>query len=151
MIKSKLLDRIKVIKSRAEGTGTSNRSTKNFFNFTYKKYRFYFGIYTPCNHYYDPNLPAPNNSWLPKDIHTGEDNEIELFDFLQRRKQCSVPSPFVMSQDRRACVMHQRNNKISQIILVQPNLKRNQIKPQRARDAFKNGEIKLSHQSTLRV
>jgi hypothetical protein len=60
LIKRKLLDRINVIKSW-EKTNSSNRSTKTFFNFTYKKYRFYFGIYTPCNHYYDPHLPMPNN------------------------------------------------------------------------------------------
>jgi hypothetical protein len=61
MIKRKLLERVNVIKSRADKNNSSNRSTKSFFNFSYKRYRFYLGIYTPCNHFYDPQLPAPNN------------------------------------------------------------------------------------------
>jgi hypothetical protein len=111
MIKRKLLDRINVIKSRAAKSNSSNRSTKTFFNFTYKKYRFYLGIYTPCNQYYDPNLPSPNNIRSSELTPIEEMDEKELDDhrhYLRRRKQCTVPSPFIMGDNRSACVMHQR-------------------------------------------
>jgi hypothetical protein len=110
MIKSKLLDQINVIKSRESHITSSNHSTKSFFNFTYKKYRFYFGIYTSCNHFYDPSLPAPNNFWSHDTKAPVDANEAELYDFFNRQKQCTVPSPFMMSQNQRACVMHQRNH-----------------------------------------
>jgi hypothetical protein len=108
MIKSKLLDRDKVLSSRAKGTTSSNRTTKSFFKFTYKKYRFYFGIYTPCNHSYDPCLPALNNIWSFDTLQSEELTVSEVHQLFKRCKECSVPSPFVMSQDRRACVMHQK-------------------------------------------
>ncbi|POG57870.1 hypothetical protein GLOIN_2v1735928, partial [Rhizophagus irregularis DAOM 181602=DAOM 197198] len=53
-LRNKLLDRIKIIKSRATSTAKRNYSTKTFFNFTYKKRHFYFGIYVPCPHVNDP-------------------------------------------------------------------------------------------------
>ncbi|PKY52749.1 hypothetical protein RhiirA4_470579 [Rhizophagus irregularis] len=48
LIRSKLLDRHFHIKSHAEQLSVQNRRTKTFFNFTYKRYRFHFGIYIPC-------------------------------------------------------------------------------------------------------
>ncbi|PKK67416.1 hypothetical protein RhiirC2_714136 [Rhizophagus irregularis] len=81
-LRNKLLDRIKIIKSRASGTTNRNYSTKTFFNFTYKKCRFYLGIYIPCPHLNDPT-------------HFHND------------RQCVIPTPFIMSQYRSACVNHQ--------------------------------------------
>ena len=78
MIRKKLLERIALIKSRGSSNNPSNRTTKTFFNFTYKKYRFHFGIYTPC-------------SFL-----------------LQDDNICDTPSPFIMSRDRTACCSHQK-------------------------------------------
>ncbi|PKK67457.1 hypothetical protein RhiirC2_783479 [Rhizophagus irregularis] len=82
-LRNKLLDRIKIIKSRASGTKNRNYSTKTFFNFTYKKRRFYLGIYIPCPHLNDPT-------------HFHKDT------------QCGIPTPFIMSQHRSACVNHQQ-------------------------------------------
>ncbi|EXX71130.1 hypothetical protein RirG_081260 [Rhizophagus irregularis DAOM 197198w] len=81
-LRNKLLDRIKIIKSRANSTANRNYSTKTFFNFTYKKRRFYFGIYIPCPHVNDP-------------------------EHFHKDTQCGIPTPFVMSQHRCACVTHQ--------------------------------------------
>ncbi|PKC00046.1 hypothetical protein RhiirA5_428774 [Rhizophagus irregularis] len=63
-----------------------NTSTKNFFNFSYKRYRFHFGIYIPCSH--DHTTPGFSGYTPPKTI-------------------CNVPAPFMMSDFRRACVLHQ--------------------------------------------
>ena len=79
LIRKKLLERIALIKSRGSSNNTSNRTTKTYFNFTYKKFRFHFGIYTPCSYK------------------------------LQNNYNCDIPSPFVMSRDRTACSLHQKS------------------------------------------
>ncbi|RGB30422.1 hypothetical protein C1646_292720 [Rhizophagus diaphanus] len=59
LIRKKLLDRIMIIKSRAQKTDDRNYSTKTFFNFSYKWYHFYFGIFIPCGHDFPPcSLPS---------------------------------------------------------------------------------------------
>lgn len=75
-IRDKLLDRINIIKSRASSDIKRNQTTKTFFPFSYKKYRFYFGIYIPCSH-----LCVSSQ-------------------FIKTTSRCDVPSPFVMSQGR---------------------------------------------------
>jgi hypothetical protein len=77
--------------------------------FTYKKYRFYFGIFTSCNHSYDKCLPLPNNSWKydsTPPVDYGD--SIKYYQYREQKRECTVPSPFVMSDNRRACVMHQK-------------------------------------------
>jgi hypothetical protein len=81
MIKFKLLDRIKVLSSRAKN-----------------------GIFVPCNKFYDPTLALPNNLWSLDALKSNALMETERY----RHKECTVPSPFVMSKDIRACVMHQK-------------------------------------------
>ncbi|PKY62058.1 hypothetical protein RhiirA4_432255, partial [Rhizophagus irregularis] len=58
--------------------------TKTFFNFSYKKYRFYFGIYIPCSF-----KDKTDNPYTPL--------------------LCTIPSPFIMSHDRCSCINHQKN------------------------------------------
>ncbi|POG57580.1 hypothetical protein GLOIN_2v1791632 [Rhizophagus irregularis DAOM 181602=DAOM 197198] len=72
--------------SRACKIDSHNTSTKTFFNFTYKRYRFHFGIYTPCSH----NHITPGFS-----------------DYTSAKSICKVPALFLMSDFRRACVLHQ--------------------------------------------
>jgi hypothetical protein len=157
MIKSKLLDRINGIKSRVEQSNSSNRTTKCFFNFTYKKYRFYLGIYTPYNQYYDPHLPTPNNIHLPNIITTGDVNEHELndyYEFLQHRKKCTVPSPFVMSGDRRACVMHQCSSRIFLQDSQQSKLKvksNKNLESEKCFQKWRNKEIRIVKSSHLGI
>ncbi|PKY59962.1 hypothetical protein RhiirA4_483143 [Rhizophagus irregularis] len=79
LIRKKLLERIDLIKSREQKKDRRNRSTKTFFNFTYKKYRFHFGIYIPCDH----------------DIKSQYSQTI-----------CRVPSPITLSNNRHACGLH---------------------------------------------
>ncbi|PKY57644.1 hypothetical protein RhiirA4_478839 [Rhizophagus irregularis] len=82
-IRDKLIDRKSIIMSRAGKVCSRNTSTRNFFNFSYKRYRFYFGIFIPCSHdYFTPGLLLPKGT-------------------------CNVPAPFMMSDFRRACVIHQ--------------------------------------------
>ncbi|GBC40217.2 hypothetical protein GLOIN_2v1828645 [Rhizophagus irregularis DAOM 181602=DAOM 197198] len=95
LIRHKLLDRFNIIRSRVGSTllpdnedhphlgSQHNKSSKTFFNFSYKRYRFRFGCYIPCR-----CLMTLNKS---KDISF-----------------CHVPSPFVMTNDRHACVDHQK-------------------------------------------
>ncbi|PKY52956.1 hypothetical protein RhiirA4_470897 [Rhizophagus irregularis] len=83
LIRKKLLERITFIKSRASQKRDRNHSTKTFFNFSYKRCHFYFGIYTPCNNIID------------NPQHSGA---IGL---------CKIPSPIILSHNRRACVSHQ--------------------------------------------
>ncbi|CAB4396218.1 unnamed protein product [Rhizophagus irregularis] len=59
--------------------------TKTFFNFSYQKYRFYFGIYLPCNHAY-PVDPLTNT------VAT-----------------CSISTPFTMLHHHHACIIHHKN------------------------------------------
>ncbi|PKC55905.1 hypothetical protein RhiirA1_474831 [Rhizophagus irregularis] len=69
--------------SRASKIDSRNTTTKNFFNFSYKRYRFHFGIYIPCSHNHStPGLILPKGT-------------------------CQVQTPFMMSDFRRACVIHQ--------------------------------------------
>ncbi|PKY52188.1 hypothetical protein RhiirA4_469669 [Rhizophagus irregularis] len=82
LIRKKLLERIDMIKSRVQKIDQHNRSTKTFFNFSYKRYRFYFGIYVSC------------------------DQEIKS-DFNQ--STCRIPSPIIMSNHRHACGAHFKN------------------------------------------
>ncbi|PKK64607.1 hypothetical protein RhiirC2_97171 [Rhizophagus irregularis] len=59
-------------------------------NFSYKKYRFHFGIFILCNHtIVDKHLPGFKSC-------------------------CTVPSPIVMSQNRHGCGIHfhQKNQTI---------------------------------------
>lgn len=83
MIQSKLLDRINIIESRGSLLTTKNIHTKTFFNFSYKKYRFYFGIYTPCHHI---------------------QSDLNAFPIVGK---CEIPVPFIISHDQRACVNYQ--------------------------------------------
>ncbi|EXX64108.1 hypothetical protein RirG_145950 [Rhizophagus irregularis DAOM 197198w] len=84
-IRKKLLERLDFIRSRAQKKDKNNHMTKTFFNFSYKKYRFYFGIYLPCNHTHTVGL-------LPNTTAT-----------------CSIPVPFTMSHHRHACIIHHKN------------------------------------------
>ncbi|RGB32676.1 hypothetical protein C1646_669970 [Rhizophagus diaphanus] len=69
MLRKKLLDRIMFIESCANKNGDCNHSTNTFFNFSYKKYRFHFGIYVPCNHNTETNSSlAPTPCQLPSPI-----------------------------------------------------------------------------------
>ncbi|PKY57746.1 hypothetical protein RhiirA4_479055 [Rhizophagus irregularis] len=82
LIRTKLLDRINFIRSREQKNDDRNYSTKSFFNFSYKRYRFYFGIYIHCEF----NIKCKFSNDL---------TEI-----------CPLPSPFVMSKSRRGCGLH---------------------------------------------
>ncbi|POG82770.1 hypothetical protein GLOIN_2v1493568 [Rhizophagus irregularis DAOM 181602=DAOM 197198] len=85
LIRSKLLNRYFLVNSRADKVTLRNSQTKTFFKFSYKRYRFYLGIFTPCNF-------STTYNFEPK--HT---------------QICRVPSPYIMSHNRRACVSHQKN------------------------------------------
>lgn len=52
LIRNKLLQRYAIIKSRYYNSNniTKNRKMRTYFNFSYKKYRFHFGIFILCNH-----------------------------------------------------------------------------------------------------
>ncbi|PKK67517.1 hypothetical protein RhiirC2_783404 [Rhizophagus irregularis] len=67
--------------SRACKIDSRNTSTKTFFNFTYKRYRFHFRIYTHITSGFSDYTPA--------------------------KSICRVPAPFLMSDFRRACILHQ--------------------------------------------
>ena len=82
LIRKKLLDRIDIIRSREQKVDEHNHSTKTFFNFSYKRYRFHFGIYLPCN--FDTTHEFNDN------VHT----------------TCTIPCPIVMSTARSACGVH---------------------------------------------
>ncbi|EXX69481.1 hypothetical protein RirG_095640 [Rhizophagus irregularis DAOM 197198w] len=62
MIRNKLLDRIMFIKSRESKINNKNTTTKTFFNFSYKRYRFHFGIFIP----YDYKIEAKGLSIPPR-------------------------------------------------------------------------------------
>ncbi|POG60635.1 hypothetical protein GLOIN_2v758612 [Rhizophagus irregularis DAOM 181602=DAOM 197198] len=82
MIRQKLLDRITLIKSRESKIINKNTTTKTFFNFSYKRYRFHFGIFIPCDHKIEAKgLPIPP-------------------------RLCEVPCPIVMSNNRHGCGLH---------------------------------------------
>ncbi|POG62847.1 hypothetical protein GLOIN_2v1784798 [Rhizophagus irregularis DAOM 181602=DAOM 197198] len=76
-IRDRLLARKEMISSRANSSRERNTTMRTFFNFTYKKYRFYFGIYIPCS------------------------QQQSLSPFYPLCEECHVPSPFVMSHCRR--------------------------------------------------
>ncbi|CAB4424275.1 unnamed protein product [Rhizophagus irregularis] len=84
LIRKKLLERFNFIKSRAQKNNLTNHMTKTFFNFSYKKYRFYFGIYLPCNH-----------------VCTNDR-------FNTAAQVCTTPVPFTMSKHRSACILHHK-------------------------------------------
>ncbi|EXX59677.1 hypothetical protein GLOIN_2v1802122 [Rhizophagus irregularis DAOM 181602=DAOM 197198] len=90
MIRLKLLDRLNLIASRERKITCSNNITKTFFNFSYKRYRFYFGIYVACNHL--PTTKSPHQKTTP----------------------CRTPCPFVKNFNRHACNQH--HSAIAQII-----------------------------------
>ncbi|CAB4416246.1 unnamed protein product [Rhizophagus irregularis] len=77
-IRDKLLARHMMVYSRDHSNSERNRVTRTFFNFTYKRYRFHFGIYTPCQQSF---------------THPG---------FSSTPHICNTPVPFVMSKHRRA-------------------------------------------------
>ncbi|RGB23071.1 hypothetical protein C1646_775059 [Rhizophagus diaphanus] len=81
MIRKKLLERITFIKSRAHKTDNRNHQTKTFFNFSYKRYRFHFGIYVPCEYQITQNTPSPPTS-------------------------CQQPSAIILSNNRHGCGSH---------------------------------------------
>jgi hypothetical protein len=90
MIRRKLLERVTFIKSHENKTNNSNMTTKTFFNFSYKRYRFYFGIYIPCQHSIaSKNLPIPPSS-------------------------CELASPIVILNNRHGCAS--RNIKKEQLL-----------------------------------
>lgn len=99
LIRCKLLERIDFIKSRASNESLNNKTTRTFFSFSYKRYRFHFGIYVPCDHFYAPGLSK----------------------IASRRRG---PSPFIMSSNNRyACGAHQAIFfKIKLITISNPNL-----------------------------
>lgn len=82
-IRDKLLARMEMIRSRALSKDKRNSITKTFFYFSYKRYRFYFGIYIPCSQF------CASDQFIPR-VH-----------------YCDIPSPFIMSNNRRTCVSHQ--------------------------------------------
>ncbi|EXX51774.1 hypothetical protein RirG_258770 [Rhizophagus irregularis DAOM 197198w] len=82
MIRQKLLDRITFIRSRENKINNKNTTTKTFFNFSYKRYRFHFGIFIICDHI----IEAKGLSLPPQ--------------------HCEVPSPIVMSDNRYECGLH---------------------------------------------
>ncbi|EXX71995.1 hypothetical protein RirG_073510 [Rhizophagus irregularis DAOM 197198w] len=82
MIRLKLLDRINLIASREGKITCSNNITKTFFNFSYKRYRFHFGIYVACNHLPTKKFP------------------------YQKTTPCCIPCPFVRNFNRHACTQH---------------------------------------------
>ncbi|PKK55417.1 hypothetical protein RhiirC2_802450 [Rhizophagus irregularis] len=86
LIRLKLLDRIILIKSRGDSQLRRNTLTKTFFNFSYKRYCFHFGIFLPCSHPLSHTL-------------TGDVTNI-----------CTVPCPYIMSYHRRACIDHHTAN-----------------------------------------
>ncbi|GES91863.1 hypothetical protein GLOIN_2v1828645 [Rhizophagus clarus] len=95
LIRNKLHERLLIISKRSEATHQNNQVTRTFFNFSYKKYRFKFGIYVPCHF----NFNTPNETL------------------------CTTPSPIVMSYStpplqitnkngnyyRQGCVHHQKH------------------------------------------
>ena len=57
LIRNKLLDRLKFIRCRLNNHSCNNRSTRTFFKFSYKRYRFHFGIFIAC-----PKCPTPSHN-----------------------------------------------------------------------------------------
>ncbi|PKC67298.1 hypothetical protein RhiirA1_458629 [Rhizophagus irregularis] len=94
MIRQKLLDRITFIRSRENKINNKNTTTKTFFNFSYKRYRFHFGIFIPCDHI----IEAKGLSIPPR--------------------RCEVPSPIVMSNNRYGCGLHFFKKYLDGIIYV---------------------------------
>jgi len=79
LIRKNLLNRLEFISHRRKITNHKDHNqTKTFFRFTYKRYRFIFGIYIPC---------------LYKE---------------SRDQKCLNPSPIILSNSRRACKDHQK-------------------------------------------
>lgn len=52
------------------------------------------------------NNSCSNNSW-DKTLHTTHPDDIESYYFEEHTALCCVPSPFILSKQRRACCMHQ--------------------------------------------
>ncbi|GBB99064.1 hypothetical protein RclHR1_03400016 [Rhizophagus clarus] len=95
-LRDKLLDRISIIKKRQQLHDLNNRSSKTFFNFSYKRYRFYLGIFILCGSQLPNPLGSPsitNIVWTVSDLF------------------CSLPVPFVLSQHPssrwQGCCIHQ--------------------------------------------
>ncbi|PKK68062.1 hypothetical protein RhiirC2_782770 [Rhizophagus irregularis] len=82
MICKKLLERVTFIQSCEDKSNNQNTSTKTFFNFSYKKYRFYFGIFIP----YDHSIESKPLSLPPR--------------------LCDLPSPIAMFNNRHGCGLH---------------------------------------------
>ncbi|RGB34912.1 hypothetical protein C1646_786036 [Rhizophagus diaphanus] len=81
MLRTKLLERITFIESRANKTDDRNHQMKTFFNFSYKRYRFYFGIYVPCEHQIAKLTSSPPTL-------------------------CQQPSAIILSNNRHGCSSH---------------------------------------------
>ncbi|RGB21370.1 hypothetical protein C1646_778228 [Rhizophagus diaphanus] len=81
MLRKKLLERIMFIESRAHKMDDRNHQMKTFFNFSYKRYRFHFGIYVPCEHQIVQNTSSPPIL-------------------------CQVPFAIILSNNRYGCSSH---------------------------------------------
>ncbi|PKY41851.1 hypothetical protein RhiirA4_455527 [Rhizophagus irregularis] len=68
--------------SREGNITCNNNATKTFFNFSYKRYRFHFGIYVACNH-----ISKISSSY-------------------QKPTPCIIPCPFIKNFGRHACAQH---------------------------------------------
>lgn len=66
LIRNKLLDRINLIQQHGTSNPKSNRHINTFFNFSYKRYRFHFGIYVLCR--FITNFSSPDYD-ATKKIH----------------------------------------------------------------------------------
>ncbi|CAB4443565.1 unnamed protein product [Rhizophagus irregularis] len=119
--------------SRGSQNQSRNHTTKTFFNFSYKCYRFHFGIYIPCNF-------STGNAHKP--------GVLEL---------CKVPSPMILSHHRRACVSHQRylekfnNIKTNSNEITVSNLSPVQIHSNLIHNRWKSKQIKEIHSNRLGI
>ncbi|RGB26307.1 hypothetical protein C1646_770585 [Rhizophagus diaphanus] len=114
MLRKTLLERIMFIELRANKTDDRNHQMKTFFNFSYKRYRFHFGIYVPCEH-----QNVQNNSSPPT--------------------PCQLPSAIILSNNRHSCGSHVK--KIFQDITLKknqsPSIQENNTKAFHANIIFK--------------
>ncbi|RGB30590.1 hypothetical protein C1646_765156 [Rhizophagus diaphanus] len=81
MLRKKILERITFIKSRAHKMDDRNHQTKTFFNFSYKRYRFHFGIYVLCEHHIVQTASSPP-------------------------MLCQLPSAIILFNNRHGCGSH---------------------------------------------
>ena len=123
-LSSKLLDRVKIVASRIFTLLGHHRfrTTKTFFRFTYKKFRFNFGIYLPCS--YGSNLSAYKHTYLalyrskglekscyrPRDKKNDDKMDRNLVtewkNVIIATGKCRIPSP-VVYRNFCSCVIHE--------------------------------------------